>query len=1107
MQHGNDKDARLQYLSWRIWFLKRRHAEVQAAHKEHAEEESSAQFGDEFSDEEGAEVGARGRGPHARARRTPSTSKNVSPEPVERGAPLPSQTGFKVNDAAPPSPLAQIEVGKRPNVRFDTAFEEFHAGSPPASATPSFASETAVHDRLYIILISLHGLVRGDRMELGRDSDTGGQVKYVVELCKAMALHPAVHRVELLTRQICDPSVDSSYGEPEECLYKGAGDTGGAFIVRLPCGPKQEYVRKELLWPYVREFADRGIAHAQAMLARMADAGRRCELYAVHGHYADAGEVAVLMAGTLDAHMIMTGHSLGRNKLEHLLKGGSMTRREIEESYAIGRRIEAEERALDNALMVFTSTQQEIDEQWGLYDGYSPGLARVLHFRRAYGRHMPLLKVSPPGLDFSNLKVTIPEDPVLKEFEDARAAHVARMEGAQGSGNNAAASPPSSEPSATTPTPPLTPRGPDTLDPKIALIPEGPRIWQDIARFLRNPLKPAILAMSRPDPKKNITTLVKAFGESAVLRELANLVLIMGNRDDVDSMPSGSSKVLVQVLKLIDKYDLHGSVAYPKHHTQADISDIYKFSTSTRGIFTNIALQEPFGLTVIEAAAHGAPTVATANGGPVDIMATLHHGVVVDPTDTEAVTAALLKILTNAQTWDEMSRNGVANIMAYSWPSHVKRYVEAVDAEIRFLRAYRRHDRTMSGLLESRVLGGKAGGASSHDSKPDVSQLNRNFSVPQPTRGLSPRPNAGAPLRRNISGVSADDMALLKELGAAPAAGARQEALGWGRARLVFVTLDAEGLAPAVADAIKAVDQARPEHTGIGVLSMLGFERTREVLEAQDLDLKLIDFMICNAGADAWHRRGDGEWDADEAYQSTIEFEWDRTSLHRVLKKIISQPAHESQKPLPRLKELLYDVVEQPKSGVHPRHVVLELDEETQGILSVGMGPKGRETLGLRRVSIVADRLKRRLRSKGFRASYTLQLVDRAGADPAAALHLTPVRASRAMALRFLARAWGRGMDAIAVVAVVPAVDADAGYAEAPTSDLADLVAGVQRVVVLPQARDAQHSEERGAFAVELKPWTYYGDRVTVQDADFAANLVKKLDEDDGETVVSQEGC
>ena len=52
-------------------------------------------------------------------------------------------------------------------------------------------------------------------------------------------------------------------------------------------------------------------------------------------------------------------------------------------------------------------------------------------------------------------------------------------------------------------------------------------IMQEIARFLRNPRKPVILAMSRPDAKKNITTLVKAFGENNTLREIANLVLVM----------------------------------------------------------------------------------------------------------------------------------------------------------------------------------------------------------------------------------------------------------------------------------------------------------------------------------------------------------------------------------------------------------------------------------------------------------------------------------------------------------------------------------------------------------------------------------------------------
>ncbi len=43
------------------------------------------------------------------------------------------------------------------------------------------------------------------------------------------------------------------------------------------------------------------------------------------------------------------------------------------------------------------------------------------------------------------------------------------------------------------------------------------------------------------------------------------------------------------------------------------------------------------------------PTVATKNGGPVDIMNTLHHGVTVDPTNSAAIAEALLKILTDPE--------------------------------------------------------------------------------------------------------------------------------------------------------------------------------------------------------------------------------------------------------------------------------------------------------------------------------------------------------------------------------------------------------------------------------------------------------------------------
>jgi len=43
---------------------------------------------------------------------------------------------------------------------------------------------------------------------------------------------------------------------------------------------------------------------------------------------------------------------------------------------------------------------------------------------------------------------------------------------------------------------------------------------------------------------------------------------MQGNRDVIDGMAPGSSRVMNEVLKLIDAYDLYGSVAYPKKHTQ-----------------------------------------------------------------------------------------------------------------------------------------------------------------------------------------------------------------------------------------------------------------------------------------------------------------------------------------------------------------------------------------------------------------------------------------------------------------------------------------------------------------------------------------------------------
>ncbi|XP_057776496.1 probable sucrose-phosphate synthase 1 [Salvia miltiorrhiza] len=500
--------------------------------------------------------------------------------------------------------------------------------------------------KLYLVLISLHGLIRGENMELGRDSDTGGQVKYVVELARALGSMPGVYRVDLLTRQVMAPDVDWTYGEPTEMLNPLSpesqmddeiGESGGAYIIRIPFGPKDKYLSKEILWPHIPEFVDGALSHIMQMskvLGKQTGSERPLWPIAIHGHYADAGNSAALLSGVLNVPMVFTGHSLGRDKLEQLLKQGRQSREEIDSVYKIMRRIEAEEISLDVSEVIITSTRQEIEEQWRLYDGFDPVLelklrARIKRNVSSFGRIMPRMVVIPPGMEFRN--VSLHDGDIDGEID--------------GNENSGASDPP---------------------------------IWSEIMRFFTNPRKPMILALARPDPKKNLITLVKAFGECRALRDLANLTLIMGNRDDIDGMSATNSSVLLSIIKLIDKYDLYGQVAYPKHHKQCDVPEIYRLAAKTKGVFINPAFIEPFGLTLIEAAARGLPIVATKNGGPVDIHRVLDNGVLVDPHDQQSIADALLKLVADKHLWARCREHGLRNIHRFSWPEHCRTYLARI---------------------------------------------------------------------------------------------------------------------------------------------------------------------------------------------------------------------------------------------------------------------------------------------------------------------------------------------------------------------------------------------------------------------------------------------
>ena len=472
----------------------------------------------------------------------------------------------------------------------------------------------------YLLLISIHGLIRGHDLELGCDADTGGQTKYVVDLARALAERADVEQVDLVTRRVVDPAVSDDYAVPIESL------SAKARIVRIDAGP-EEYIAKEQLWDHLDSFTDNLLTWLNAQ-PRMPDI--------VHSHYADAGYVGVRLTHLLGVPLIHTGHSLGRDKRKRLLAKG-LSREEIEQTYNMERRIDAEEEVLANADLVITSTHNEIEEQYGLYNYYDPARMAVI----------------PPGTD-------------LKQFHPPQEGeHIAFAD--------------------------------------------------QLSRFLDDPDKPLILALSRPDERKNILTLIEAYGESPALQQTANLLIVAGNRDDIRDMDSGAQAVMTNILLLIDSYDLYGKVAVPKSHRADEVPAIYRLAAASGGVFINPALTEPFGLTILEAAASGLPVVATENGGPVDIIANCHNGELVDPLDKAVITEALLKLLRDREAWELASQHGIEGVRRhYAWPAHAETYLaklhdlpgkyEPIPSE-RPTRAIRYRDRAIFTDLDQNLVG------------------------------------------------------------------------------------------------------------------------------------------------------------------------------------------------------------------------------------------------------------------------------------------------------------------------------------------------------------------------------------------------------------------
>ena len=192
-----------------------------------------------------------------------------------------------------------------------------------------------------------------------------------------------------------------------------------------------------------------------------------------------------------------------------------------------------------------------------------------------------------------------------------------------------------------------------------------------IEGLLDDPDRPLVVAVARPVEKKNLAALLELYASSPILRDRANLVILAGQHGGDEPE---ASRVQRKLRTAVRRHGLAGRVALPGRHVHEDVESLYALAAVRRGVFVNPALTEPFGLTLLEAAAAGLPVVATSHGGPRDILALIGHGTTADPA-SPAFRRAIERLVSDPGAWDEASDAAVRNAPAWTWDRYARRHL------------------------------------------------------------------------------------------------------------------------------------------------------------------------------------------------------------------------------------------------------------------------------------------------------------------------------------------------------------------------------------------------------------------------------------------------
>jgi len=202
-------------------------------------------------------------------------------------------------------------------------------------------------------------------------------------------------------------------------------------------------------------------------------------------------------------------------------------------------------------------------------------------------------------------------------------------------------------------------------DERISVVYEGidHSLFQPVSYRIYN--CPYILFVGTEHPRKNFTTLLKAFSQLKSEPRFKELKLVK-----VGNAGGQEADFRSQTIGVVESLKLSSEVIFTDFVPNVDLPAYY----SGAEVFVLPSLYEGFGFPPLEAMACACPVITSNTSSLPEVVG--GAGIMVDPHNTNRLAQAMRQVLTDSELRDNMIRKGLAQSKRFSWEKAAEQTLE-----------------------------------------------------------------------------------------------------------------------------------------------------------------------------------------------------------------------------------------------------------------------------------------------------------------------------------------------------------------------------------------------------------------------------------------------